>query len=77
MKKINFDFFKFSVVIILIGFLLIFYQFSQNGRYFYISDSKIFDTQTGALWENKFPRGKSIPIEYTKPIPQKSIFKGN
>ena len=77
MKKIHFDFFKFSLVIILIGFLLIFYQYSQNGRYFYIDVTYILDTRTGAIWETNYGKGKGFPTEFTKPIPQKGILKVN
>lgn len=65
MKNLKLDFFKISIVIILLGFLFVFYQFSENGR-FQISgeSSRIIDTRTGAVY--RF--GLAEPI--SKPLPK-------
>lgn len=50
MKKYNLDVFKLSIIIILIGFLFCFYQFSQNGRFVKTDSIKIsLDSRTGKL----------------------------
>lgn len=51
MEKLNLPYFKFSIIMILIGFLYVYYEYSQNGRY-YISDKAIIiDTRTGkSFW---------------------------
>ena len=50
MKTNNLDLFKISIIIISIGFLYCFYQFSQNGRYVKTENFRVvLDTQTGKL----------------------------
>jgi len=51
MKKINIDVFKIALVAILLGFLFLFYQYSQNGRFYLTHDSLfIIDSRTGVVW---------------------------
>lgn len=55
MKKINIDLFKISILAILIGFLYLFKQYSQNERYCFSNTAYdgvriIIDTRTGAVW---------------------------
>ena len=51
MKIINLSYFKISIVIILIGFLFVFYEYSQNGRYYINNNALIIDTRTGkSFW---------------------------
>ena len=59
MKKLNLDFFKTAVLVILLGFLFVFYQTSLNGRY--VKDGlAVFDTRTGD--EFVFVKGKLINL---------------
>lgn len=46
MKKLNLDFFKTAILIILLAFLFVFYQYSQNGRYV-VDGLMVLDTRTG------------------------------
>lgn len=58
MKKLNLDLFKISIIIILIGFLYCFYQFSQNGRYVRQDDSRlVLDSRTGKFNIIEFKNG--------------------
>ncbi|TDD98612.1 hypothetical protein [Flavobacterium cellulosilyticum] len=51
MKKLNLDYFKISILLILLGFLLVFYQYSQNGRYISKGeDWMVIDTHTGKIY---------------------------
>jgi hypothetical protein len=57
MGNLKLDFFKISIVIILLGFLFVFYQFSENARYssengrFYIgNENLIIDSRTGVTY---------------------------
>lgn len=44
------DLFKAALLIILVGFLFIAYQYSQNGRYYFISRSGgVMDTHNGTI----------------------------
>ena len=70
MKKLNIDLFKFSLVVILFGFLFLFYQYSQNGRFYLANDSNsIIDTRTGTVWDiyNNGERGNSAEL-YSRPL---------
>jgi len=50
MKKRNIDFFKISIILILLGFLYCFYQFTLNGRYVNTADFRVvLDSKTGRL----------------------------
>lgn len=50
MKKINIDLFKISLIAILLEFLFLFYQYSQNGRFYLANDGdSIIDSRTGAV----------------------------
>lgn len=65
--KYKFDFFKFFLLIILLGFLYVFYLNSQNGRYINYNqelEKVIIDTRTGALYA--FTDDKLIQV--LKPI---------
>ena len=48
MKTKAIDLFKISIIVILIGFLYCFYQYTQNGRYVQTNDFRvILDSRTG------------------------------
>ena len=49
-KIIDFQYFKFSIIIVLIGFLYVYYEYSQNGRYYINSDGIVIDTRTGKTY---------------------------
>jgi hypothetical protein len=72
MRNLKFDFFKISIVIILLGFLFVFYQFSENGRFYSPSDgAKIIDSRTGAIYtfyDNKSRGGNAKLI--SNPLPK-------
>ena len=76
MKNLKVDIFKLTLIIILAGFLFIFYQYlsvfkaytqnQQNGRFLLSTDGyQIIDSQTGALyaWD-----GNSVNELLNKPI---------
>ena len=71
MKKLNIDLFKISLTIILLGFLLLFYQYSQNGRYYLANNGNlIIDTRNGTVWnifENETTGNKAQL--YSNPLP--------
>lgn len=44
------DFFKFALLIILLAFLYLFYDYSENGRYSISNDgNSVIDTRTGIV----------------------------
>lgn len=50
MKRFNFDFFKISIILILLGFLLCFHLFTKNGRYVKTDNfSVVLDSRNGTL----------------------------
>jgi hypothetical protein len=72
MKNLKLDFFKISLVIILLGFLFVFYQFSENGRFYSPSDgSKIIDSRSGAVYTfyDKSSRDGNAKL-ISKPLPK-------
>ena len=63
-------FFKIGILILGILFLILFYQYSQNGRYNYYGQGaeeigmlhKILDTRTGKVYQYILPIEKDAPI---------------
>lgn len=49
------DFFKLSIVLILLTFLVIFYQYSNNGKYILV-DGSIINTRTGDVYTGQNTR---------------------
>ncbi len=60
MKNLKFDFFKVSIVLILLGFLLVFYQSSRNGRFSNAGSIGILDTRNGAVYINSGGNSKMV-----------------
>ncbi len=50
MKFINLDLFKIIIIILLLGFLYVFYLLSLNGRFQKFDDDDILDTRTGVRY---------------------------
>ena len=51
MKNFKLDLFKISLVLILLGFLFLFDQYTKNGRFHISNDgTSIIDTRTGTVW---------------------------
>lgn len=50
MKNLKIDYFKLSIVLILLGILVVFSKFSMNGRYQSLNERVILDTRTGATY---------------------------
>lgn len=66
MKYMNFDLFKTLIIVLLIGFLFVFYQYSQNGRYqSYVDVDYLIDTRTGETYYvgEGYPERESGAIE--------------
>ena len=49
MKKT--DFFKLSIVVLFAFFIVIFYFYSQNGRYQLSSEDLVIDTRSGEIYD--------------------------
>jgi len=57
MNKIKFDPFKTFIVLILLGFLVIAYMHTENGRFKTTSTPYVvIDSRTGTLYEAKYIR---------------------
>ena len=52
MKELKTEYFKISLIIILIGFLYVSYQYSQNGRFVHIGGLVTMDTHTGTIFKS-------------------------
>ncbi len=66
MQNLNIDLFKIMIVILAGGFLFLFYQYSQNGRYQNYKETNryILDTRTGKIY--KIDNG--VPSIFSKAI---------
>ncbi|NQU68804.1 MAG: hypothetical protein HQ510_12745 [Candidatus Marinimicrobia bacterium] len=60
MNKIKIEPFKIVLILILLGFLFVFFQFTQNGRYQNNTDTRgcILDTRNGSMYKMEY--GKTI-----------------
>ena len=65
MNRIKIDLFKIVLVAILLEFLFLFYQYSQNGRFYLTNDGNlIIDSRTGTVWsiEDNGSRGNNAEL---------------
>lgn len=70
MKIFKIDFYKIFIVLLLFGFLFVFYQFAQNNRYLLMANTPaILDTRTGAVYSfNGDPDKKGNAQMISKPL---------
>jgi hypothetical protein len=61
------DYFKISIIVILLGFLIVFYRYSENGRYAHTNNDStiIIDTRTGELYR---VQGGGHLYKLTRPV---------
>lgn len=61
----NLPYFKISIILILVGFLYLYYNHMEIGRYQVFNGEQLLDTKTGEVYRIE---GSSLPLYWSKMV---------